>query len=359
MHMVGLLLEFAGDALTVIFPSNDRQTAINACQTTFDIQQVVAKQAKTKISLGQFALEVKLGLGAGLVEWGIIGPLAHRTYFFRGTAVSDCVKAEGFADEGEIILAPSLQTLLEATSIQLKKKNGRFTQLIKQPLPPATITSTLPQSLDPEICYKFFSPILWQHAQQGEFRQAAVVFFSFQADISNDKLEKMATSAIETCDQFSGYFIEVEFGDKGGVILVCFGAPKAHENDIERALGFSLALATQLDELDIEWRAGVTYGQVYAGLVGSTIRNKYSIIGNVVNLAARLMAKALKQQIFVSDQIVQEAKFSFNFVGNYIYKGYTDPLPTHQLIGYQLTDTSQLQTIEPTKFLVAPRSSTV
>ena len=73
------------------------------------------------------------------------------------------------------------------------------------------------------------------------------------------------------------------------VLIACFGI-HAHENDAERAARCAMGIETDLKVRDISSSAGVTTGEVYCGLVGGQTRCEYALIGDDVNMAARLMA---------------------------------------------------------------------
>ena len=77
--------------------------------------------------------------------------------------------------------------------------------------------------------------------------------------------------------------------DKGMVLIACFGLV-AHENDAERATRCAMEISTDLNKQRIISSSGVTTGDVYCGLVGGENRCEYALIGDVVNMAARLMA---------------------------------------------------------------------
>jgi class 3 adenylate cyclase/tetratricopeptide (TPR) repeat protein len=84
----------------------------------------------------------------------------------------------------------------------------------------------------------------------------------------------------------------------GDNIMALFGAPVAHDNDPERAVRAGLAMQAAMDELNTEQsavhglsfalRIGVNSGEVAAGAVG----DGYTVIGDTVNVAARLQAAA-------------------------------------------------------------------
>ncbi|MBV7337691.1 hypothetical protein KFU94_57570 [Chloroflexi bacterium TSY] len=76
-------------------------------------------------------------------------------------------------------------------------------------------------------------------------------------------------------NQYGGYLCRVgRFGGSvTGTSLLFFGRATSYEND-ERALNFLLDLR---DESKVPIRAGITYGMVYAGFVGSQQREEYTL----------------------------------------------------------------------------------
>lgn len=105
---------------------------------------------------------------------------------------------------------------------------------------------------------------------------------------------------------YEGNIRQFLFDDKGSVLIACFGLPPSHEDDPVRCLNlqdFSLilrrAIKTALkihkelkSELNVDNSIGVTTGRVFCGTVGSEERREYAVVGDTVNLSARLMASA-------------------------------------------------------------------
>lgn len=115
-----------------------------------------------------------------------------------------------------------------------------------------------------------------------------------------------------------------------GTLLLFWGAPTSHENDVERVLNFMLDLQTRTD---IPLRAGITYQTVYAGFVGSPLREEYTCYGLSVNLAARLMTSAPWDAIWVDEAVTNRGRklFRLEHVGEQLFKGFSEPVIVHQL----------------------------
>ncbi|MBK9714542.1 MAG: GAF domain-containing protein [Kouleothrix sp.] len=100
----------------------------------------------------------------------------------------------------------------------------------------------------------------------------------------------------------------------GDGIIGVFGSPIAREDDVQRALLAAVDLQRAFGELRRRWRAelgrdigmgiGIEYGRAIVGNIGSDQRLDYTLIGDVVNTASRLMGVAQAGQIIVSYHFV-------------------------------------------------------
>ncbi len=95
----------------------------------------------------------------------------------------------------------------------------------------------------------------------------------------------------------------------GDGVFAFFGAPVMHSNDAERAVRAAVATQAAVHRLEIpsmpgvrlQAGIGITSGQVIAGNVGSERRMHYAVVGESVNVAARLQTMAGPGQILVDE----------------------------------------------------------
>jgi adenylate cyclase len=95
----------------------------------------------------------------------------------------------------------------------------------------------------------------------------------------------------------------------GDGVFAFFGAPVAHADDPGRSVRAALALQDAVMRLDIpampglrlQTGIGITTGEVIAGNVGSERRMHYAVVGDPVNVAARLQAAAGPNQILIDE----------------------------------------------------------
>jgi class 3 adenylate cyclase len=117
-----------------------------------------------------------------------------------------------------------------------------------------------------------------------------------------DDLQVLLADTQAACDEYGVCFLSTDADDDGGKLILTAGAPTITGNDEERML---LALRKIADvERGIPIRIGVNRGAVFAGDIGPWYRRTYTVMGDAVNLAARLMAKATPGQIFATAEVL-------------------------------------------------------
>jgi class 3 adenylate cyclase/tetratricopeptide (TPR) repeat protein len=95
----------------------------------------------------------------------------------------------------------------------------------------------------------------------------------------------------------------------GDAVMALFGAPRAHDTDTLRAARAALDIHDALDRLGaqasrpLQAHVGIASGEVVAGAVGRADAQDYTVHGDPVNLAARLVAAAKAGETMISDGV--------------------------------------------------------
>jgi adenylate cyclase len=143
-----------------------------------------------------------------------------------------------------------------------------------------------------------------------------------------------------------------EFGgiiDKfiGDAVLAVFGTPVSRRDDPERALLAALKMQTVVKDLNQELRAkgrppvkigiAVHTGVVVAGNIGSPQRMEYTVIGDHVNLVARVeeLNKKYDTDILLTDECYKRVHnlFEGDMVGETTVRGRKKPIKLYSLMG--------------------------
>ena len=158
----------------------------------------------------------------------------------------------------------------------------------------------------------------------GERRPITVLFSDIRGFTAI--AESMGPDAVaQLLSEYFSEMVEVIFEhggtlDKfiGDAVMALWGAPIAHSDDPDRALEAAVAMQRTIEELNRRWVAsgrpeigvgiGISHGEVFAGNIGSHRRLEYTVLGDAVNVAARLCAEASPGEILVSEALLRMAK---------------------------------------------------
>ncbi|TNE43132.1 MAG: adenylate/guanylate cyclase domain-containing protein [Deltaproteobacteria bacterium] len=336
----GVIVGFAGDAFTAVFPCDEEGSAPqHAWEAAIALQSFFAKHATYKTSYGEFLFAAKIGLAWGDVLWEIL-PLSveRRTYCFRGPAILGCADAQALAGQGDIVLERALVELLPE-SLEGVEHEGYLqvpAELLQTnrwapaelDVDPATIVKDT-EDVSADILGRFVPDEILHFPLRGEWRKVTVVFLAFE---KVDELTDLATLLSALLEEYGGTFTRFDFGDKSDNVLLFFGAPTSHERDLQRALDFLLALQ-QRSEPTWALRAGVTQNMMYVGFNGGQQRHEFTCLGRGVNMAARLMMKAPWGEFWCGPAVYTKASHRYAFAERepQLLKGFPVPLLMHAL----------------------------
>lgn len=128
----------------------------------------------------------------------------------------------------------------------------------------------------------------------------------------------------------------------GDAMMAVFGAPMEKKDDAERAIRAALEIRKQLrgmmartiesERFDI--RIGINTGRVVAGNIGSPKRLEYTVIGDPVNIAARLETIAQPNQILIGDETYRAVnhRFKIRKVGPKMVKGKRSKIMVYEVL---------------------------
>ncbi len=141
----------------------------------------------------------------------------------------------------------------------------------------------------------------------------------------------------------------------GDGIIGVFGTPIVHEDDVQRSLVAAVDLQRAFAELRRAWRTeldldigmgiGMGYGSAIIGNIGSTQRQDYTLIGDVVNTANRLGSLARPGQILVSHRLVEalardwRAPWSLRAIDRVALKGKQEPHLIYEIVYEEVMET--------------------
>jgi len=134
----------------------------------------------------------------------------------------------------------------------------------------------------------------------------------------------------------------------GDAIMAAFGLPISHEDDEDRAVKAGINMISRLWEWNnqrekdgkppLDMGLGLNTDKIVAGNIGSQKRMDYTMIGDGVNLAARLESacKQYNARILISDYTFKKLKgtYRIRYIDDVVVKGKSEPVGVHEVLDY-------------------------
>lgn len=139
----------------------------------------------------------------------------------------------------------------------------------------------------------------------------------------------------------------------GDAIMAAFGIPIAHDDDEDRAVRATIAMITELWEwnkvreargdMPIDHGVGLNTGMIVSGNIGSPKRMDFTMIGDGINLAARLESacKQYSARILISEFTRAKLKGTYRVrdIDLVVVKGKTEPVGVYEVLDYHNDET--------------------
>ena len=390
--LLGLFTDNGASPVDEMFPElgGGETSATLAIQAAMKMQAAMVEFAETKTSQGTFPLRMSVGVKYGRFFAAQLGSIENMEYALFGPDVNGAAAVESAASAGQVLIdqatydAVSPNVLMTAVPLptdshfllveyidQPPNRTYSDPQETIYPLAPdlaslrrhitwlATFTPYLPTGLLARLASDPRAPSL-----KGEHRLVASLFANVdglgevvdrlgaghEAEIVN-ALNQYYVRMSDAIRPFGGVLNKMDLYDHGDKVLVTFGAPIAHEDDAERAVRAALAMQEALADLNqtlpdevglADWqlsqRIGISYSYVFAGYVGASWRHEYTVMGDEVNLAARLMSAANDGCVLGNENVRRqtEAVAELRPEGAVNLKGKSQPVPIFAVTGLRI-----------------------
>jgi class 3 adenylate cyclase/tetratricopeptide (TPR) repeat protein len=317
------LLKWGGDAVLLLF--EDELHASRACRAAVEMQAAIRRSGRITSSVGPVRLQMSIGVHTGAFDFLLVGA-EHGELVVTGPGATTVTAMEKAADANEIMgSAATVEALTDVGKGSLYVAKGPGFLLSSAPAAPTLPSRTQrPVSgvpyhavLPPPVCDHLLAAV-----SEPEHRHVAVGFVEFSGVdrlVAEGRTEELteAVAAVVDKAQVAAADHEVTFlatdvnGDGGKVILVA-GVPRTAGDDEGRLLAAVRRVVGSCGPLPL--RGGVHCGRVFAGDFGPSYRRTYSVVGDCVNLAARLMAKAQPGQVLATGTVLERSRTTFHTV---------------------------------------------
>lgn len=307
-----LLVKWGGDAVLLLFEGPDH--AALASRAAHEMQRTMRRIGRLQTSVGAVQLRMSVGINSGAFDFFLVGD-RHLELLVAGPDATTTAVMEGIAEAGEVLISRETARQLPARCLGAAKETG----VLLRSGPP----------VDPRVRYwprtdeaigpgRFLDPAIRDHllveVGDSEHRQVAVGFVEVSG--VDHLLEQQGPGAVagalhdvirvvqQACEHHRVTFWETDISKDGFKILLIAGAPKSSGHDEVAMLRAARAI---LDGYTgpVRLRIGVNTGRVFNGAFGPEFRRTWSVKGDAVNLAARVMAKAETGQLLATEGLLR------------------------------------------------------
>jgi len=221
-------------------------------------------------------------------------------------------------------LRARIEALLRAGSVRRKKAALKLEEEIRQR--EEILRQTFRRYVSPRLADKILEDaqlrdtLLTPAAPPADARAHAVVLFADLRGFTGIAERLDPQRIVPLLNEFFSLLTEITFRHEGTVfhmagdcLMLGFGVPQEQSDSAERAVRAAREMLTSFTELSRSWRErysveaglgiGINEGDVVAGNVGSASYMNYTIIGDTVNIAARLCQRARAGEMLFSGSL--------------------------------------------------------
>ncbi|MFC1999000.1 tetratricopeptide repeat protein [Chloroflexota bacterium] len=356
----GNLLKFGGDAMLLLFLGN--QHAAHGTRCALRMQQEMKNFSKVSTSQGVFTLRMSIGINTGDLYTANLGSPGDRLYLaFTGSTVNDVAKIESAAEAGEVLIGNKTLDELADKVDTIEMPSGYH--LVTRLRAGVKSIEALKHGFETNVSEAVFKNLASYLPRQilesvktnpertgieGEHRRVTVMFVNvIRSNKDLQKYERGQEEGItktlnnyfqivhDTADKYGGMLVGIDLNTEGHKLLIVFGTPIAHEDDDERSVLCALDMQQQVASSGLPFvqRIGINTGYVFSGELGYPARKEYTVMGDEVNLTARIMGVAEEGQVLVSASTYLKVanKFDFKKLNPVKVKGKEQPVTIYQV----------------------------
>ncbi len=331
----GSLVKFGGDALLLLYSGTGH--AAMACRAAFGMREGLRRLGALETSAGPVNLEMSIGIHTGELSLFLVGG-SHRELVVTGPVATETVTMEAAAEAGQIVISPSTTARVDGDVVGARVGPGYLLDAAPD-LSTAVETPSVGKA-GATLVEAALPPALREHLaaerRDAEHRHVSVAFLRFSGtddvllaegpDAAADALDGLIRAVQEGADRHGVTFLGTDIDAGGGKVLLTAGAPASRGNDEERML---LALRDIVEQpTRIALQVGVHAGSVFAGEIGPHYRRSYTVMGDAVNLAARVMGRSIPRAILATDEVLSRSRTTFEAdpLVPFMVKGKRDPV---------------------------------
>jgi class 3 adenylate cyclase len=337
----GDVVKFAGDALFVLFRGPDH--ARHAAHAAWNMNRVLTAIGDIHLPAARTRLRMSVGVHTGTYEFFLTGD-GSVSVVLTGRDTSRVIELQSAAEAGKILVSDETAALLPAALVAKDESVPGARRLLKA----GSVASTSLMALSvgrTEAADRFLPRAFAQRPDllgaEPDHRWAAIGFIQVSGVAERPdaddlaRMDRLTRFVDDVAGETGATLLDVDPAIGGYRYFLTAGAPTTAE-DPEGRLVSAVLRIVHAGARDYSLRAGVTSGRIFAGFVGATYRQTYTVMGDPTNLAARLAARAEPGTVLVARSTLERTgrPFEAEDAGTITVKGKTQQIPVAVVTGH-------------------------
>jgi class 3 adenylate cyclase/tetratricopeptide (TPR) repeat protein len=326
----GQLLKFGGDALLLLFTGPDH--ARQAASATVEMRRSLREATKIPTSVGKLKLAISIGAHSGSFHLFLVGE-PYRQLVVGGPDTTVAMNCEAAAEAGQILVSKEMAALLGPGSTKPREDGELLVSWRKGMVDPIEVPPPRPTDADAArlVTPPIIASLLEHGAPDPVHRVATMAFFKFKGtdqrledrgpDGLADDLHRTLAMALTAFEAEDIALLYVDVDANGGKLYCSSGVPLTSEDDEGRMLRAARTIIEADPPLPLQ--VGIHRGHVFAGELGADDQAVFSIMGDTVNTAARIMVTAPPGAIHAHPAVLENARvrYATEAQGPFTFKG--------------------------------------
>jgi class 3 adenylate cyclase len=296
----GDIVKFAGDAVLVCWPMSEtdgdlRTTVLSASACGLAMQAAIRDLAATSLA---HILPLRVGIATGPIRVLHLGASTdRRVLVVSGDGIDRATRSASLAAPGEVCIG-RLAHQLVGEEVHTVPDGVRT--VLESVLPLAHFEVPAGREPDWQESFEHYLPRMMRDRRRlrrrdwlNETRVVTAMFIhlpDLTVGSAPHEMNQWLQTAYREIRAHGGVTNKVSVDEKGATLLAVFGLPpQVHEDNASRACRAARTISAAFHRIGKTVSTGISTGRSFCGEIGGEFRREYTVIGDTVNTAARLM----------------------------------------------------------------------
>jgi class 3 adenylate cyclase len=310
----GDLLKFGGDALLLLFDGDDHE--VRSVAAAWAMQRTLRRRV-TIDDLGALALRASMGVAAGEII-AVAAGTDRTELVVVGSCVDEVLRCEAVAEARQIRVNDAIARRLPKDVVALDSFGTLVIDAVSASRVPVQVVTPMKAARRDALVRCRLGAHLAPPSASHRTVTAAFVAYSGIGALGRSDLTEMAAGldrfvceAQAIASRYDVSILCVDIGHDGGKAFITAGVLDPQTDGVERCARAILEMV-RID-CGLHIGAGLATGRVFVGALGSATQRAVAVVGDTVNTAARVSARAEHGHVLATAHALGHASSAFAY----------------------------------------------